>query len=140
MTDVDRSKFCKHYHGLSVLFGTKGQCDAGLNCREVTGGPGAGWLMRSPCINRNEVEKPCAKFEQYTEEELAQRKAESDAAFERMKRSLLLAMELKKQHPRGHAGTTECPCCKGTLHFRISSYNGHIHMTCETAKCLNVME
>lgn len=36
-------------------------------------------------------------------------------------------------------GTIECPVCKGTLHYSISSYNGHIWGACETEKCLQWM-
>jgi len=37
-------------------------------------------------------------------------------------------------------GKVECPKCKGVLHYRISSYNGHIWGQCETSGCLAWMQ
>ena len=35
----------------------------------------------------------------------------------------------------------QCPVCsEGQLHYRISSYNGHIHAQCSTDKCVSWME
>jgi hypothetical protein len=34
-----------------------------------------------------------------------------------------------------------CGVCRtGTLHYSISSYNGHIHAKCDTPKCIQWME
>lgn len=140
MNRVDPTKFCKHYPGLARLFQTKGQCNAGLICREVTGGPGAGWLMRSPCVNLNEVETPCAKFEQYTAEELAQKKAEEEAFLKLAHNTLLLVSRLKSTNEPGDSGVIPCPECDGRLHYRIAQHNGHVHLKCETKNCITAME
>lgn len=35
----------------------------------------------------------------------------------------------------------QCPCCnEGTLNYKISSYNGHIHAACDSETCINWME
>ena len=40
----------------------------------------------------------------------------------------------------GSSGTVECPHCKGSLRWMRDSSNGHLHMQCETAGCLRVMQ
>lgn len=42
----------------------------------------------------------------------------------------------------GSAGSVDCPKCNGekTLRFTRSGYNGHIHASCTTEKCLGWME
>lgn len=37
-------------------------------------------------------------------------------------------------------GSIECPRCKGTLGYSVSSYNGHIWGRCSTSGCLAWME
>ena len=38
------------------------------------------------------------------------------------------------------SGTVSCPHCKSRLNWMRDSYNGHLHMQCETAGCLRVMQ
>ncbi|KQO59062.1 MULTISPECIES: hypothetical protein [unclassified Methylobacterium] len=40
----------------------------------------------------------------------------------------------------GTSGTVECPHCKGSLQWGRASLNEHLHMQCDTAGCLRVMQ
>lgn len=54
--------------------------------------------------------------------------------------------EIIKLHPKKDGklqdgiGSIKCPKCDSTLHYSISSYNGHIWGKCETNNCLGWME
>jgi len=37
-------------------------------------------------------------------------------------------------------GEIECPECGGTIHYRVSSYNGHTLGRCETRNCVSWIE
>jgi hypothetical protein len=51
--------------------------------------------------------------------------------------------EIKKKHGKPKEdvrSVMECPTCKGSLRYLVSSYNGHTHGTCETTGCLKWTE
>ena len=55
----------------------------------------------------------------------------------------LTAMELCRNDADGRSGvsgTIKCPACGSKLNYSVSSFNGHLWGTCETAECLRWME
>lgn len=123
-------------------------CGAGVNVREITGGPDLGWFIRIPCHKEIEVRggEPvprvsCEKYREPTPEELAEDEAAYEAAHQRMMLVMPLMGKIKKEHKGKDArGVVECPVCKGKLHYSHAKYNGHVHGRCETEGCLNWME
>ncbi len=126
---------CKHYTGLF-----REECEAGLNKREVTGGDVAGYLLRMPCFKRNNSDVVCDSYEEPTDEEIRKDEEAWEQLMENMKKISPLSAQLKEQHPEGGSGTVPCPVCKNTLHFTVSSYNGHTSGRCETDGCIYWIE
>ena len=85
----------------------------------------------------------CDKYEEPTDEEVAEADAEMERVVERMKRTLPLIARIKAEHAddsHDWSGTEECPECGGVLHLSHSKYNGHVWGKCETDGCLWWME
>lgn len=144
---------CKHFKGLYAHGTKKEPCEAGVNVREITGGPDLGWFIRIPCKTEVEVraEKPverakCPHFCLMTPEESAADEAEWEAiaaeSERKMRASIPLIGRIKATNKgRSNSGADPCPACEGgTLHWRIARYNGHVHARCSTPGCISFME
>lgn len=139
---------CKHFGGCRPPV-----CDAGVNIREVTGGPQDGWLIRIPCCSTPEIRggKPvpraaCEKFCLPTDEEFAASERETFDLIEASRRMMQKASEFfgrvrTENRGRSASGTDPCPACpNGTLRWSIAAYNGHIHARCSTPGCISFMQ
>lgn len=51
-----------------------------------------------------------------------------------------LIADIKKNSKPGDSGERECPKCHKRLRWVRASSNGHLHMGCETEKCVAMME
>jgi hypothetical protein len=126
---------CKHFRGIQHQV-----CDAGVDMREITGGATVGWVKRMPCHSANGLVE-CASYSEPTADEIAAEEAEWDMAWANMKKAQPLIRRLRAQYRKtGGQGVEVCPVCAGSLHWSVSSYNGHMHGKCETQGCLNWME
>jgi hypothetical protein len=132
---------CRHFNG-----SWHNQCcEAGVNYRELVGGPDLGWLTRLPCHKniepRSGTKVPCDKFEEPTAEELELAQKEIQEAVARMEQTIPLRAMMKKKYKGVSAQeTVECPVCKGKLVMTIASVNGHVWGKCKTKGCLSWME
>ena len=140
---------CKHYCGtMGNAKGEKGCCNAGVNLRQHVGGEDTGWVIRLPCLKTNRDEPrcgpvvPCSLYTEPTPEEIATDQAEWKEMFERAEKLFPLMNDLKKKHRKtGGSGVMECPQCgKVALNWRVSSYNGHVWLQCQTPDCVCIIE
>ena len=53
---------------------------------------------------------------------------------------LPLIVDIKANSKPGDSGERECPKCQKRLWWDRAPSNGHLHMGCETALCVQVME
>ena len=149
-----RAGTCKHFTSLYDAM-RNGQCAAGIKYADVTPYFGKqGWGLRVPC-RTTEPERSyddvqefgergtCPRYEEPTEQELAEYAAAIEAAKARMATVSKLVAEIKKKH-RGQwwQGVVDCPACGGTkcLHISHAAYNGHVHGACDTDGCVRWME
>jgi hypothetical protein len=65
---------------------------------------------------------------------------EGDFAFYGQAFEKIYSKHGKEKPKKDIVDVMECPKCGGDLHYRISSYNGHIRGQCETINCLNWMQ
>lgn len=129
---------CVHFNGT-----VNDCCDAGVNYRQLVGGPDFGWCRRLPCMDK--YAKPdavsCDKKRYPTEEEMVAYEKAVKESTERFLLTVPLITGMKARY-RNRSGqeTVECPACKGRLHMTISSINGHVWGRCDTEGCLAWME
>lgn len=134
---------CKHYRG---ALGGESVCCAGVNMRELVGGPDAGWIIRLPCnaalrLSGGNQTVPCDLYEEPTAEELAEEEQAINASMARFMATVPLCSKIKAIHEGESAeGVDKCPVCGGELHWSHSGYNGHVAMRCETENCVRFME
>lgn len=133
-------RFCVHYDGMAAVRGLDSTCKAGVRYHDV-----GATMKERPCLDGHlgtERRPRCPKWERTSEETAAKESDESDAAFERVLVALKVASawRVKPKPKQDRRETVECPICKGKLHLSQSSYNGHVHGTCETPKCVSWME
>jgi hypothetical protein len=140
--DFDRN-YCTHYApkpgGANVDYCALG-CDSSAMFRKARemGAPNM-----APCMgghNCDDVRAICPKWERRS---LEHAEARADSIEQSMKRMTLVGPVVgawRKKEPIGKAEVIECPACKGRLHLRQSSYNGHVHGHCETEGCVSWME
>ena len=132
---IERGK-CRHFNGVSNK-----TCRSGVDYREITGG-----TMRLPCFADRPAPRPCDRYEEPTDEEIAADRARIDARMEEMRREGILLKPLLERIRRDHkkrsgSGVDDCPCCEGgKLSWSIAGYNGHIHMRCTTRGCVAFMQ
>lgn len=138
---TDKTKYCRHYGGLSALRVNAGKCRAHVQVRELVGGDHIGWPQRMPCNQANQCETPCDKFSAFTPAEIEQDKADWDRFIKQTEVVLPVMVKLKQERQNGGpaAGTIECPICQGKCNWSIAP-NNHMRMRCETPECLLVME
>ena len=131
-----RKGVCKHYNRACTV--ERGDCEAGINTRELVGGEDFGWLTRTPCLVDNKSQIKCPKFEEPTDDEVAAFEAESDRRLNNVFAALKLVDEIKPKP--GTTGAVECPVCQGKVNWSCSSHNGHVWGKCETEDCVAWME
>lgn len=89
-----------------------------------------------PCLGeRPEDRARCSKYSAWTQEEIDQREIEIEQSLTRIG-DALKAIRQATGGKRGVAGIIPCPACQKPLHYSVAGYNGHIHATCETQKCV----
>lgn len=133
---------CRHFNG---SWHNK-TCEVGVCYRELVGGPDLGWVTRLPC-HKNLFEPKsgekavCEKYEEPSDQEVAESEAGIKAEFARFEKILPLIAAMKKQF-KGTSGAkqVECPICKGVLSMAISGVNGHVWGRCSAEGCLSWME
>ena len=133
-------QWCKHYRGMHE----KEWCEAGVAFKEL---PGFGfqWFFDTcPCFGPNGSK--CDKAEYPTQEEMAEREAERNSRFEKIRKAReAIVSHLGGPWRRGAPGANgriDCPACggKASLAFSRAGYNGHIHASCTTENCVSWME
>lgn len=136
-----RKGTCKQFNGFWGPGMSDGhKCESGVEYRSLVGGDDQGWVKRAPCFERHETDVKCDKFELPTEEEIAEYEKAWEKRFEEMKLAINLMPGLKKKHPQGGNGMIDCPVCSNKLHYSVSSFNRHVHMTCEKDGCVCIIE
>lgn len=117
-------KHCRHY---SYIFGLRE--DSGPRCAvnvDMTGPGASACCMPDPS-------KPCAKREEWTDEERATWQAWQDAGQARLIKAIAA---IEEPIPLRSNGSTACPNCGGRLAWSRAS-NGHVWLACETTQhCL----
>lgn len=133
-----RKGICKHYNG--KVFLDKGDCDAGINVRNLVGGDVPGWFTRCPCIDRHESEITCIAYKDPSDKEIEADEKQWEFVISNLTLARPLIRKLKAENPNGGSGSVECPACTGKFNYTISSYNNHMHAKCETEGCISFME
>jgi hypothetical protein len=132
---------CVHFRGIQHDL-----CGAGVNIRELVGGPDLGWGIRIPCLLKDsgKCEVVCEKRELPTHKQAEATVTENDARFDRT----MKAVEAAHKHAKdaglgtGHGGKGSMLCplgCGGVLHYTVAAVNGHMHAACEKG-CMSWME
>lgn len=132
-----RALKCSHFNGVQ-----NNHCEAGVEYSTLT----ADGEHCLPCLGRTlGGTKPlaeCPKFQKQTPEEIEARKKEIQEAMARMVATFPWIASVKARYPRGKGGSGKdaCPICRGTIHYSVAAYNGHMHAQCETKGCVNFIE
>ena len=129
---------CKHYNRHVWL--ERGDCDAGINVRQLVGSDDTGWIKRTPCFKKDCSSIVCDKYEDYTEKELKDKVDWLEDIVKKMQIASPIIKKLKYDNPDGGIGVIKCPVCSGDLHYSVAACNNHVHGRCETDDCLNWME
>ena len=128
---------CKQFNGCLQ----NEECNAGVNYWQLVGEPKLGRAKRIPCVKKFNSSIACDKYEEPTQEEIDESEAWIQKRIEQIKLVNPLVSEIKAEHGLTDAkGTKQCPVCDGTLHYTVSSVNGHVWGCCETEDCLRWME
>ena len=95
-----------------------------------------------PVDRRGETVIPCPNRVEPTDEQVKQYREESERHWLKTVAALKVATAWKVRPKPDHdrEEIVDCPICKGKLHLRQSSYNGHASAKCETADCVEFME
>lgn len=135
---------CRHFDG-----SVRETCKAGVNYRQLVGGPDLGWALRLPCLARRTtdltVERvPCDQRSVCTQAEAEQKANRHLERMERLARALAAAKDDARingfKNGRGGAGEIACPICDGRLRYSVAGVNGHMWARCDTAGCVSWME
>jgi len=134
---------CRQFNGI-----INKKCLAGINYRELVGGPNFGWVLRLPCNHNRIAGYPpddemvtCGRFQQKTAEEIALREQQMREEIDRYSGVFPLFQKIKREHQgKDWDGTVACPLCGGRLKIKHNSLNGHIWGRCETTGCLSWIE
>lgn len=139
-----RKGICTHFNGPIH----NKICDAGVNYRARVGGPDLGWLTRTPCMAKHNVQT-CDKYQEPTDDEIRACEDNFRKSFEGTQMAIALIIEKTGATPnfesfpdaggKGSAGEIECPVCAGVLRYAVSGVNNHIHGHCSTPGCLSWM-
>lgn len=134
--------YCQHYtrgKGADMI------CSAGMDIEAIKRVPtGKKKIKWGPCIEGHLLDDPtshCPKWIRRTRE-MGEKRADAIERSIRMMTELApFLSEWRKKLPIGKQEIVDCPVCKtGKLHLSQSSYNGHVHGTCETKDCVSWME
>jgi hypothetical protein len=133
--------YCQHYDpeglmGRGLYSKPTRLCKAGVCYDSID-------AKERPCIGGHNKANPiaiCPKWQRKTREQGEARADAIEASLNRMTVVMPIVSEWRKKPPKGKAEVIECPMCKGRLHLSQSSYNGHVHGTCETEGCVSWME
>lgn len=133
------SSRCVYFTGI----GNK-ECRAGVSYDSVCDTSESG-LKRWPCFRDGAACRTCDKRHFPTDDEVADEVASIRAYSEKVNKAMGAAkLDAKSRglgKDSGGSGSISCPCCNGgTLHYRVSGYNGHMHAACETKGCAAWME
>lgn len=144
-------------------------CEAGINYFSVFDGSKVGMMLRMPCVDhreksadgmpgthfkpgqetvlipvdrRGETVIPCPNRVEPTDEQIKQYREESERHWLKTVAALKVATawKVRPKPDNDREEIVDCPICKGKLHLRQSSYNGHASAKCETADCVEFME
>lgn len=138
---MKKPSYCKHFCGT-----VEPVCGAGVNIRELAGGPDYGWCTRLPCNSHLGERDPsavvhCDKYEEPTPEEIAEEELFMAQMMDRHIQSAPWVDSIRRAYAgKDAAGTDRCPICAAPIYWSISAYNGHVHATCSTDGCLRFME
>ena len=131
---------CKHWNGIG-LGDDHAMCNVGVDVKKLGEFHRPGMLNRLPCTGlggrQGETLAECALADYPTAEEVAANE-KSDTEFFRLVWPVL--REIKANSKPGDVGTRNCPKCDCTLHWRRHPRNGHLHVGCTTADCVQIME
>jgi len=121
-----RMQTCVHFRGTQ-----HDECEAGVNVRQLVGGPDLGWGCRIPCIphfnHAKDAKKvPCGKFRAHTAEEVEAREREIEDSLNRLRKAIPAARAdaENKGLRKGSGGRSEmsCPVCEtGKLRYSVAS-------------------
>ena len=125
---------CKHFTGM-----INDVCAAGVNWREVTGGPDFGILTRTPCTNPEHAGK-CKLHQLRTQAEIDEENRFWDEQIALMETEEPFWQKIRYANMSGGHGVCECPRCKGKCHWSVAASNRHLHARCETDGCISFME
>lgn len=124
---------CIHFNGT-----INDACEAGVNYKSQQAGDE--YLFKSlPCWKSNNC-NTCDKAQFPTEQEVKEKEGQ---LLERIKNLGIARIAIiehlgDRKHGSGHL---PCPVCStGELHYSRAAYNGHIHASCTTTKCVSWME
>jgi hypothetical protein len=114
-------------------------CRAGVNYDEVRKQG-----QDLPCFKDRTSDSSCDKCSWHTDEEVA---AQVKAHEEHTKVMFVVIPALKEDAKKkgfkkgnGGASSITCPNCGGTVSYRVSGYNGHMHAMCSSPTCVHFME
>jgi predicted RNA-binding Zn-ribbon protein involved in translation (DUF1610 family) len=127
-----RKGVCIHYSGAFDRL----LCKADVSYLDLVGGESSGWMLRLPCLERNNSPLVCEK-RQFPTDEAIQKWDDEFAAHAKMIFDVVKAINAGTQV---YAGTTPCPKCGKTIHWNRSHRNRHLAFKCETPSCLVMIQ
>lgn len=133
---------CEHFTGIQ-----HDTCKAGVNIRQLVGGPDFGWAARLPCLlaDSDKCEVQCEKRSLPTRDEAEAAVNEHDTRLAKTMTAVSAAHADAKNKGlgAGYGGQSCMPCpleCGGALNYSVEACNGHIHAACSTPGCVSWME
>lgn len=141
-----RTNWCRHHESPEPL---EHRCAIGIDIAAILPRNTFGHHYAMPCNTATSatVKKcVCDKRSLFTDAEVAQQDADSDAAVremtQRLEATLPLIANIKERHRGADAhGFAPCPVCKtGHVDWRLCGSNNHIAMRCTTQDCIAFME
>lgn len=123
---------CLHFRGIQ-----NDPCSAGVSI--------SGFAGKIPCIYVNELSTLCEKRTLPSREDAVKMVQEDEASTAKHMQAFAAAQKDAKAKGlgQGSGGRSEMPCpmnCGGTLHYSVSSVNGHMHARCNSQGCVVWME
>jgi len=133
--------FCKHYRAMAY----NETCHAGIAYKDLQHAGTKGFHDACPCFGAKGTGECPSKVYPTPEEMEAEDKLTAEIFVLMAKARNAIVDSLGGPWKKGMSSTSgviDCPKCSGekTLRFSRSGYNGHIHASCTTEKCLSWME
>ena len=130
---------CRYFNGTAH----NKECKAGINYRNLVGGPDFGWAARLCCVPDGPLRKEpivkCDKYNAFTDEEILQQEKEISEKISFIEKSFKEIRKISKEK-NINVGFIPCPKCSKPLHFNIAKLNGHIWAKCESEGCMQWMQ